>query len=673
MRVIVLFIVMVSVCSDIAYCSTFASDTGQKINYSSYILANNVSLIERGDNFLYIVRNNNILEAYDNIGSGASPFSVVYDECFIYAIGFNNSLVYVAIGMFMYGECYFKIDMYYENMTFCKYSLPCGLNPVSYPYFAFSQESAFLIVGMPNALLKFPIDGIFVYMYQNSHTFHSLFSNLTHPLICAEYDNIYKILTFNEGFFEVCTIEESIIKAILIGENIFAISNISNTYYVKLLNIKGMPIDTIYTTNTKICNVSTGDYGILITEENVIYELSTNGEIIYKIDIPPAINSITFKGRNLVLLQNGSLIVFERDIDGDELPDYKEMEYGTDPFSYDTDSDGMSDGWEVRYSLNPLENEAYEDPDSDDLLNIMEYLHLTNPMNKDTDDDKMPDGWEVRYSLNPKEKDELQDPDADGLVNVAEYGYHTHPRNRDTDGDGLLDGQEVREGLDPLNSDTDGDSMPDGWELLNALNSKLNDSYLDCDGDGLTNKEEFNLGTNPRKKDSDNDGLGDKFELDNGLNPINEDTDKDDMPDGWEIKNKLNPLLNDANEDNDNDGLSNIMEYRYKTDPNNKDSDADMLHDGIEINRGTNPTNPDTDGDGLADGLEVGIGSNPLSKDTDGDGIDDLAEYNLGILASVNSALLPGMYFVIIGVVAAISVYILKLRKESNIGYVEIC
>ena len=42
------------------------------------------------------------------------------------------------------------------------------------------------------------------------------------------------------------------------------------------------------------------------------------------------------------------------DLDGDGLLDYEEYVIGTDPLHWDTDRDGMPDGWEVQRGLNPL-------------------------------------------------------------------------------------------------------------------------------------------------------------------------------------------------------------------------------------------------------------------------------------------------------------------------------
>jgi alpha-tubulin suppressor-like RCC1 family protein len=45
----------------------------------------------------------------------------------------------------------------------------------------------------------------------------------------------------------------------------------------------------------------------------------------------------------------------------------------------DSDSDLMSDDWEVAHGLNPLVNDAYDDPDADGLTNYQEYLAVSDP------------------------------------------------------------------------------------------------------------------------------------------------------------------------------------------------------------------------------------------------------------------------------------------------------
>ncbi len=94
------------------------------------------------------------------------------------------------------------------------------------------------------------------------------------------------------------------------------------------------------------------------------------------------------------------------------------------------------------------------DLDNDGLLNELEVEnHGTDPLNPDSDGDGMPDGWEVTYSLNPlSAADAALDSDpggGDGLTNFQEYQLGTHPKKRDTDDDGLNDNVEVNAGDDP--------------------------------------------------------------------------------------------------------------------------------------------------------------------------------------------------------------------------------
>ncbi len=96
----------------------------------------------------------------------------------------------------------------------------------------------------------------------------------------------------------------------------------------------------------------------------------------------------------------------ELDSDGDGLPDWLELQIGTDPFNPDTDGDGLSDGEE-------------------------HLVYFTDPLNPDTDYDGLTDGAEVHV-------------------------YGTDPLNPDTDGGGVRDGHEVMEdGTDPLDPTDD--------------------------------------------------------------------------------------------------------------------------------------------------------------------------------------------------------------------------
>ena len=68
------------------------------------------------------------------------------------------------------------------------------------------------------------------------------------------------------------------------------------------------------------------------------------------------------------------------DLDGDGLSNADEvLDFGTDPAVADTDGDGMPDGWEVRFGLNPRFNDSAGDPDGDGMSNVQEYNSGRNP------------------------------------------------------------------------------------------------------------------------------------------------------------------------------------------------------------------------------------------------------------------------------------------------------
>ena len=272
-------------------------------------------------------------------------------------------------------------------------------------------------------------------------------------------------------------------------------------------------------------------------------------------------------------------------------------------------------------------------------------LELMDPGANDSDSDGMPDGWELSYGLDPTDPwDALLDGDVDGLrldggdvmdrwwTNLEEYRYvarteegynSTLPNQSDSDMDGLLDGSEffgyflgetnfdcyynpqlvyicdealgqqarttytslnsVDVGTDPTVMDTDGDGMPDGWKLSIvdglALPStegttghwiqRAEDAVWDADQDGLANLCEYQWSL-VREAGLNGDLFEDFGETAESVatwsipDPNLIDSDGDTLPDGWEADGQctwsplrvgVNPLNgSDLFENPDGDG-----------------------------------------------------------------------------------------------------------------------
>ncbi len=290
------------------------------------------------------------------------------------------------------------------------------------------------------------------------------------------------------------------------------------------------------------------------------------------------------------------------DSDNDGLMDSKELELGTDRFAYDSDLGGMGDGVEVLYDHNPLNNSDdfwLLDYDGDGLTNEQEYKLGTDMNDSDTDSGGVSDGAEVSYGSDPLDDDDDQyiDSDGDGLTDILERDHNTNPYKIDTDNDGLPDGwvDYNKNGEKDLGEfeDRNLDGDAERWRPWNNGTGpgETNPNDLDTDNDWLTDGLEVSIGTNPLKEDTDGDGLSDWEEVQWLTDPFDTDTDDDGLFDGAEVyETNSNPILIDS----DGDGLDDRLESEYGTDPLRLDTDGDGWLDGEEIDMGTSP-NLDTD------------------------------------------------------------------------------
>ncbi|MDB3879435.1 hypothetical protein N9295_01120, partial [bacterium] len=318
---------------------------------------------------------------------------------------------------------------------------------------------------------------------------------------------------------------------------------------------------------------------------------------------------------------------------------------------------------------------AASDQDGDGLTYGLEYLINTAATDWDSDNDGLPDGWEWKYGLDPLSSTggdgAVGDPDGDGMSNLQEYSY-LQPTNWDNSATpGVLDNGVWWNGTVPVNDWNEEDAMQFNQPKCGDTGSDGQGNVILCDEDPVGNICANNFDDDKDGQidgsDSDNDGDADCSSDDDdgdGIadeDPNGWDTDGDGMPDGWEAANNLNATsasnADGPNGDPDNDGLINLMEYINPTwttncggvpcfrpgpdgVPTETVSPCDPVQgigpgacatftaevDGITS---TNPQDSDTDNDGLNDSYEaLTLLTDPTSSDTDSDGIPDGIEVN---------------------------------------------
>jgi len=109
------------------------------------------------------------------------------------------------------------------------------------------------------------------------------------------------------------------------------------------------------------------------------------------------------------------------DTDNDGMPDLYELENGFHPkIQVDGSEDADCDGFLVK-KQGPL---CIFTESSEKFTNYQEFLMGTDPNNSDSDLDGLPDGWEYYYGLNPLVDDAHIDSDNDTISNAYEYNNY---------------------------------------------------------------------------------------------------------------------------------------------------------------------------------------------------------------------------------------------------------
>lgn len=284
----------------------------------------------------------------------------------------------------------------------------------------------------------------------------------------------------------------------------------------------------------------------------------------------------------------------------------------------------------------------------------------TNPFLWDTDGDGLPDGWELVFGYDPWSTDS----DVNGVSDAAE----------NSDGDGFAFGGAIPYVIGSTTNyapiahkmvyDSAGFDPWTGWTLAtNAVNTKPYSNIYEFVGSDLTNLAGMAMGwipgtsatgTNPRNVDTDHDGMWDGWELYIGQNPCvaalaDADQDKDNLLD-WQEFMSLGVTadwrrLIQAGQTPDEilpmwlafiDGWANKL---LPTNPLDKnlpyayiigDTDGDQINDFSEMSYcnyiGAGFTNSLVGIPAGGPPLTVGGGLNPCTVDTDGDFLPDYWE-----------------------------------------------
>jgi hypothetical protein len=140
---------------------------------------------------------------------------------------------------------------------------------------------------------------------------------------------------------------------------------------------------------------------------------------------------------------------YDEDRDEDGVVDLVELQWGSGPFTLDSDGDGLSDLYEIENTV-PYASPGSADTDGDGVPDAEEDLDL----------DGVPTGLERDFGTDPLKLD----TDGDGIGDLAVASGGSLAESGDRDGDGISDESEERLGTNPDNVDSDGDGTPDAQE-----------------------------------------------------------------------------------------------------------------------------------------------------------------------------------------------------------------
>ena len=330
------------------------------------------------------------------------------------------------------------------------------------------------------------------------------------------------------------------------------------------------------------------------------------------------------------------------DTDRDGLLDEEEPSYATESTIWDTDGDGMPDGWEVKFAdLDPNFNDAVEAAEGDVMAFVKQDCTIVTVRNTDGSD-------AVNYILKEGQLPPVRGDSIDGYSLYVPYDYPVVTSNGVESCYGRGAEVQLTAAAGTTNRVIDvssGKVVLVHWQVYDefGFNPRTANPVAFANGTAVNTKEFTALDKYLVIRYLEALGLCSEDEVNvkgqwaqYSLRPFDSDNDLDGIADGWELYVMFGH--GGAQELSMEPSPKVISPWVF--DDRSMDHDGDKLADVHEYDRGNYPTDPwdvDSDGDGVTDyfAWKYHLKGTDGVKDFDGDGLSNYVEYLLAEVFSI--------------------------------------